>query len=100
MTTEGWMRESGKDAIMPGLGPMVATSPVSAGLDHPTYTWLAALPTDPEALRALLYHQTQPWGGESEDETVFRNVGQILSLTIMPPATASALYQVVEKIPG
>lgn len=73
---------------------------MSAGLDHPTYKWLATLPTDPEALRALLYRETEPWGSETQDETVFANVGQMLSTTIMPPATASALYKVVEKIPG
>ncbi|MFJ4408967.1 CU044_5270 family protein [Streptomyces sp. NPDC088910] len=100
MTEEGWIRESGKDAVMPGLGPMVATSPVYAGLDHPTYKWLATLPTDPEALRALLYAETEPWGTSSLDETVFSNIGGMLSTAIMPPATASALYQVVEKIPG
>ncbi|WP_431960547.1 CU044_5270 family protein [Actinacidiphila sp. bgisy160] len=100
-TRTGWIRDTGKDAVMPGeLVPIVTTSPVPAGLDHPTYKWLATLPTDPEALRALLYDQTEPWGDLSQDETVFRNVGELLRSTIMPPATASALYKVVEKIPG
>ncbi|MFE2541882.1 CU044_5270 family protein [Actinacidiphila glaucinigra] len=100
-TRTGWIRDTGKDAVMPGkLGPIVTTSPVHAGLDHPTYKWLATLPTDPAALRVLLYEQTEPWGDLSQDETVFRNVGELLRSTIMPPATASALYKVVEKIPG
>ncbi|MEW2466157.1 CU044_5270 family protein [Streptomyces sp. NPDC046994] len=100
-STTGWIRETGKDAVMPGERiPIVATTPVRAGLDHPTYKWLATLPTDPEDLRTLLYAQTEPWGSLSEDETVFRNVGELLGSTIMPPATASALYKVVERIPG
>ncbi|KUJ36301.1 hypothetical protein ADL25_31900 [Streptomyces sp. NRRL F-5122] len=100
-TRTGWMRETGKDAVMPGQRiPIVTPTPVHAGLDHPTYTWLATLPTDPEALRTLLYAQTKPWGSLSQDETVFRNVGDLLGSTIMPPATASALYKVVERIPG
>ncbi|MEU4096370.1 CU044_5270 family protein [Streptomyces sp. NPDC026673] len=100
-TRTGWIRDTGKDAAMPGeLGPIVTTSPVRAGLDHPTYKWLATLPTDPEALRTLLYAQTKPWGDLSQDETVFRNIGELLRSTIMPPATASALYKVVEGIPG
>lgn len=100
-TRTGWIRETGKDAVMPGRRiPMVTSTPVHAGLDHPTYKWLATLPTDPEALRTLLYAQTEPQGSLSEDETVFRNVGELLGSTILPPATASALYKVVEKIPG
>ncbi|MFI2302232.1 CU044_5270 family protein [Actinacidiphila glaucinigra] len=100
-TRTGWIRDTGKDAVMPGeLVPIVSTSPVGAGLDHVTYKWLASLPTDPEALRTLLYAQTEPWGDLSQDETVFRNIGELLRSTIMPPATASALYKVVEKIPG
>ncbi|MFE9094179.1 CU044_5270 family protein [Streptomyces sp. NPDC007264] len=100
-TTTGWIRETGKDAVMPGERiPVVDRTPVRAGLDHPTYKWLATLPTDPEALRTLLYAQTKSWDGLSKDETVFRSVGELLGSTIMPPATASALYKVVEKIPG
>lgn len=101
MTREGWEVQTGKDAIMPGeLLPFVAASPVYAGPDHPTYEWLASLPTDPETLRAELYAQAGSWGDWSDDETVFRNIGSLLGSTIMPPATASALYKVSEKIPG
>lgn len=86
---------------MPGQRiPIVTRTPVHAGLDHPTCTWPATLPTDPEALRTLLYAQPEPWGTLSQDETVFRNVGDLLGSTIMPPATASALYKVLERIPG
>jgi hypothetical protein len=100
-TKTGWLRASGKDAVMPGQRiPVVSSTPVRVGLDHPTYKWLASLPTDPEALRSQLYAETEPWGSLSQDETVFRNVGELLRSTIMPPATASALYKVVEKIPG
>ncbi|MGW3244749.1 CU044_5270 family protein [Streptomyces sp. NPDC001070] len=100
-TRTGWLRDTDKDGDKPGkLGTIVTTSPVRPGLDHPTYQWLATLPTDPEALRSLLYAQVKPWGDLSQDETVFRNIGELLRSTVMPPATASALYKVVEKIPG
>jgi len=101
VTTTGWMRESGKDAVMPGEElPMTSTEPVRAGVDHPTYRWLASLPTDPRALRALLYARMEPVDGETRDEAVFGRIGGLLHSTVMPPATAGALYRVVERIPG
>lgn len=72
-TRTGWMRETGKDAVMPGQRISIVThTPVHAGLDHPTCTWPATLPTDPEALRTLLYAQTEPRGSLSQDETVLQ----------------------------
>ncbi|WP_328884822.1 CU044_5270 family protein [Streptomyces sp. NBC_00316] len=101
VTTVGWLRSSGKDAVMPGqLGPITTTSPVQPGLWYPTYTWLASLPTDPDALLELLYTQTRVEKGDSKDEAVFGTVGDLLGSVIMPPATASALYKAAAKIPG
>jgi hypothetical protein len=101
VTTTGWLRSSGKDAVMPGqLGPMTSTAPVRPGLWYPTYAWLASLPTDPDALLELLYTETTVEKGDSKDEAVFRTIGDLLGSVIMPPATASALYKAVAKIPG
>lgn len=41
--------------------------------------------------RGAAFRRTRPY---------FRNVGDLLGSTIMPPATASALYKVLERIPG
>jgi hypothetical protein len=101
VTTVGWLRSSGKDAPMPGeLGPMTTASPVGPGLWYPTYAWLASLPTDPDALLKVLYAQTTVDKGDSKDEAVFRTIGDLLGSAIMPPATASALYKSVARIPG
>nr|WP_249416819.1 CU044_5270 family protein [Streptomyces sp. TS71-3] len=101
VTRTGWIRETGKDAIMPGEQlPIESSHPVRAGIDHPTYTWLASLPTDPGALLKLLYAQTRVEKGDSRDQAVFGTVGDLLRSTIMPPETASALYKAVEGIPG
>ncbi|WP_329036827.1 CU044_5270 family protein [Streptomyces sp. NBC_00178] len=101
VTTTGWLRSSGKDAMMPGqLGPVTTTSPVRPGVWYPTYAWLASLPTDPDALLELLYTQTRVDERETKDEAVFGTVGDLLFNAIMPPATASALYQAAARIPG
>ncbi|MHA5050714.1 CU044_5270 family protein [Streptomyces sp. SD15] len=101
VTNTGWIRESGKDAVMPGdLGPIESTAPVSAGIHHPTYKWLASLPTDPDALLKLLYGQTRVEEGESKEQAVFSSIGDLVSETIMPPANASAFYKAAAKIPG
>jgi hypothetical protein len=100
-TTTGWLRSSGKDAIMPGeMLPSTFPTPVRPGLWHPTYAWLASLPTDSDALLKLLHSQTTVDQGESEDEAVFRTIGDLLGSAIMPPATASALYKAAAKVPG
>ncbi|MGW3954964.1 CU044_5270 family protein [Streptomyces sp. NPDC004752] len=100
-TRTGWLRSSGKDATMPGqLVPSTFATPVRPGLWYPTYAWLASLPTDSDALLKLLYTQTTVERGESEDEAVFRTIGDLLGSVIMPPATASALYKAVAKVPG
>ncbi|MFD5569668.1 CU044_5270 family protein [Streptomyces cadmiisoli] len=101
VTTTGWLRSSGKDAVMPGqLGPITSAAPVGPGLWYPTYTWLASLPTDPDTLLELLHSQTTVEKGDSKDEAVFRTIGELLGSVIMPPATASALYKAVARIPG
>ncbi|MEU4011441.1 CU044_5270 family protein [Streptomyces pseudogriseolus] len=99
--TTGWLRSSGKDAVMPGqLIPITSATPVGPGLWYPTYTWLASLPTDPDGLLEALYDQTTVEKGESEDEAVFRTIGDLLGSVIMPPEAASALYKAVARMPG
>lgn len=100
-TTTGWLRSSGKDAVMPGqLLPVTSATPTRPGLWYPTYAWLASLPADSDAMLDLLYGQITVEEGESKDEAVFRTIGDLLGTVIMPPATASALYKAVAKVPG
>ncbi|GCB51691.1 CU044_5270 family protein [Streptomyces sp. NL15-2K] len=101
VTRTGWLRESGKGAVMPGqLIPIESAGPVSAGIHHPTYKWLASLPTDPDALLKLLNAQTRVDEGESKEQAVFSTIGSLISEAIMPSANASALYRAAAKIPG
>ncbi|OIJ68233.1 hypothetical protein WN71_008960 [Streptomyces mangrovisoli] len=101
VTRGGWMRDSGKDAVMPGEEiPIEFSDATAAGIDRPTYQWLASLPTDPDALLRLLYARATVSEGESKDQAVFRTVGDLLGSTVMPPANAAALYEAVKRIPG
>ncbi|MFC9245122.1 CU044_5270 family protein [Streptomyces sp. NPDC057136] len=101
VTNTGWILESGKGAVMPGqLVPIESSDPVPAGIHHPTYKWLASLPTDPDALLKLLYAQTGVDEDESKEQAVFSTIGDLVSETIMPPANASAFYKAAAKIPG
>ncbi|MFI8816961.1 MULTISPECIES: CU044_5270 family protein [unclassified Streptomyces] len=79
-----------------------------AGLDRPTYTWLASLPTDPDALlRRLTTEITRdqdsrdtPAEDRDQAQDAFDTIGELLRETVMPPRTAAALYKAAAKIPG
>ncbi|MFD9115629.1 CU044_5270 family protein [Streptomyces bottropensis] len=73
---------------------------VPAGIDRPTYRWLASLPTDPDDLLAELYRLTRTWKGEEKAQAVFDRIGELLGETVMPARTAAALYEAAAKIPG
>ncbi|MEH0416214.1 CU044_5270 family protein [Streptomyces sp. B21-083] len=79
-----------------------------AGLNRPTYTWLASLPTDPDALLQRLATEITtdqdardtPAGDRNPDQDAFDAIGELLRETVMPPKTAAALYKAAAKIPG
>ncbi|MFE9882224.1 CU044_5270 family protein [Streptomyces sp. NPDC005784] len=101
LKTTGWMRESGKDAVMPDETiPIESTDAVPAGIDHPTYTWLSSLPADPDTLLALLRRDVRVFDGESREQAVFSLIGDLLSQTLMPPKNTAALYKAAARIPG
>ncbi|MFF3418788.1 CU044_5270 family protein [Streptomyces sp. NPDC002698] len=101
LKTLGWIRESGKDAVMPGETiPVESTDAVPAGIDHPTYTWLSSLPTDPDALLTRLRREVRVSDGESGEQAVFSLIGDLLSETLMPPRNTAALYKAAARIPG
>ncbi|MFJ9583126.1 CU044_5270 family protein [Streptomyces acidicola] len=73
-----------------------------AGIDRPTYQWLASLPTDPDQLLDELYRLTKEGvqeDGKEEAQVVFDKIGELLG-NVMPPRTAAALYEAAAKIPG
>jgi hypothetical protein len=101
LKTTGWIRESGKDAVMPDETiPIESTDAVPAGIDHPTYTWLSSLPTDPDALLTRLRRDVRVSDGESREQAVFSLIGDLLSQTLMPPRNTAALYKAAARIPG
>jgi hypothetical protein len=71
-----------------------------AGIDRPTYTWLASLPTDPDRLLDRLSRLTRTFEGQEKDQAVFDKIGELLGTSVMPPETAAALYEAAARIPG
>ncbi|MFJ9682571.1 CU044_5270 family protein [Streptomyces sp. NPDC101194] len=79
-----------------------------AGLSRPTYTWLASLPTDPDALLQRLTteiardqdQRNTPAKDRDQAQDTFDTIGELLRETVMPPQTAAALYKAAAKIPG
>ncbi|PNE39899.1 CU044_5270 family protein [Streptomyces noursei] len=71
-----------------------------AGIDRPTYKWLASLPTDPDALYERIRKETKPVQGQDFEQTVFDTFGTLLSRGVMPSPTEAALYKAATKIPG
>ncbi|MFF4588825.1 CU044_5270 family protein [Streptomyces sp. NPDC001388] len=95
----GLIRENGDDFPIRILVPE-GSDGERAGIDRPTYAWLASLPTDPGALLKKLYAQTPVSEGEDRDQAVFSRIGELVREQIMPPATAAAFYQATARIPG
>ncbi|GAA2954797.1 MULTISPECIES: CU044_5270 family protein [Streptomyces] len=79
-----------------------------AGLNRPTYAWLASLPTDADVLLRRLDTEitrdqdARDTPAEERDraQDTFDAIGQLLMETVMPPKTAAALYKAAAKIPG
>ncbi|MEW2394547.1 CU044_5270 family protein [Streptomyces sp. NPDC046862] len=70
-----------------------------AGIDRPTYKWLASLPTDPDELLDELDRLTKKEKDQERAQAVFDTIGELLGKA-MPPRTAAALYEAAAKIPG
>ncbi|WP_380279205.1 CU044_5270 family protein [Kitasatospora purpeofusca] len=70
-----------------------------AGLNGPTYEYLAALPTDPDALLKKIYEETKGMG-PGPDQEAFVTIGDLLREQLAPPAVSAALYRAAAKIPG
>ncbi|MEV7119901.1 CU044_5270 family protein [Kitasatospora griseola] len=69
------------------------------GLNAPSYDYLAALPTDPDALLKKIYAETAGHG-PGPDAEAFTTIGDLLIESYPSPQLASALYKAAAKIPG
>ncbi|MEU3692281.1 CU044_5270 family protein [Streptomyces narbonensis] len=108
----GLLREAGSaDSVLspslpvyeldhPGASPRPSTLEAGpASVTNPTHAYVAALPTDPEALLRLIREETRGDGGDA-DQRAFRAIGTLLAETWAPPKVTSALYEAAARIPG
>ncbi|GGS27087.1 hypothetical protein GCM10010221_25660 [Streptomyces parvus] len=92
-------RKNGNDVLLPG-------TPGRGSLNSPTYTFLDALPTDPEALLKLIRDDAEKNHGDGSDSTTgpdqeaFVTIGDLLRTGGAPPDTTAALYRAAALIPG
>ncbi|MFD5371301.1 MULTISPECIES: CU044_5270 family protein [unclassified Streptomyces] len=84
----------------PGATPRRTTLATAApSVTNPTHAYVAALPTDPDALLRLIRDQTR--GGEGDaDQRAFTAIGTLLAETWAPPKVTAALYGAAARIPG
>jgi hypothetical protein len=66
------------------------------------YETLAALPTDPDALRRWAYRQgeTITGAGLTEDGDVYAIFSGILSDNVLPPELEAAIFRALKQVPG
>lgn len=92
-------RKDGNDKLLPG-------TPGRGSLNSPTYNFLAALPTDPDALLKQISDDAQENHGAGSDSTTgpdqeaFVTIGDLLRSGVTPPDTAASLYRAAALIPG
>lgn len=92
----GWLMETGTDTPPGGI---TLDSDVEPSLGSRSYELLASLPTDPDALLARIYRETEGQGN-GPDSQAFTTVGDLLGESYPPKELYAALYQAAAKIPG
>ncbi|MER5206869.1 CU044_5270 family protein [Streptomyces sp. NPDC002825] len=84
----------------PGATPRKTTLETAApSVTNPTHAYVAALPTDPDALLRLVREQTRAGVGDA-DQRAFTAIGTLLAETWAPPKVTAALYDAAARIPG
>ncbi|MFJ8660508.1 CU044_5270 family protein [Streptomyces sp. NPDC093795] len=68
-------------------------------LGAPSHDYLAALPTDPDALLRKIYEETEGQGN-GRDQQAFTTIGDLLTESWPTPRLTAALYRAAAKIPG
>ncbi|MFJ3783860.1 CU044_5270 family protein [Streptomyces sp. NPDC090093] len=90
----------------PGAEPRKSTLGAEPpSVTRPTHAYVAALPTEPEALLRLVREQTRGAGesggsGSDADQRAFTAIGTLLAETWAPPEVTAALYRAAALIPG
>ncbi|MFC8588562.1 CU044_5270 family protein [Streptomyces sp. NPDC057217] len=87
----------------PGAEPRKSTLGAEPpSVTRPTHAYVAALPTEPEALLRLVREQTRGAGGSGgdADQRAFTAIGTLLAETWAPPEVTAALYRAAALIPG
>lgn len=83
------------------VDPPPTQPPLPPGLGNPTPGYLASLPTDPVALKALWYRpDTGP--EPTADRSLFKEVAHLIEMVdaLLTPELRSAIYQVIATLPG
>ncbi|MFF8994925.1 CU044_5270 family protein [Streptomyces sp. NPDC014983] len=100
--TKGWLIDPSVNVSPEGetlsLPDEQGNTPV-ADLNHPSYDYLAKLPTDPDTLLTRIYKETRGHGN-SPDQEAFTTIGDLLIESYPPPALSKALFKAAAKIPG
>ncbi|MFH8580898.1 CU044_5270 family protein [Streptomyces zaomyceticus] len=109
-TRQSWRSPDGLDGwlIEPGTtGPegITLAGPDETGdtpkphLGAPSHDYLAALPTDPDALLRKIYKETEGQGS-GRDQQAFTTIGDLLVESWPSPRLTAALYRAAAEIPG
>lgn len=99
---EGWLIDP---AVNDGPEGETLTLPDEQGntpkahLGAPSYDYLTKLPTDPDALLAKIYKETEGQGN-TPDQQAFTTIGDLLVESYPPAELYSALFEAAAKIPG
>ncbi|MER5710674.1 CU044_5270 family protein [Streptomyces sp. NPDC002122] len=98
---EGWMIEPGNTGPegITLAGPDETGNDPKPHLGAPTHDYLAALPTDPDALLRKIYKETEGQGS-GPDQQAFTTIGDLLGESWPSPRLTAALYRAAAKIPG
>jgi hypothetical protein len=93
-----WLPQSGQNRMLVKENDVTETH----GADVSNEAMFAGLPTDPKALLARAYRETDPAGdpGHDRDEDAFSWLFQRINETIPTPQMLAALYRAAALIPG
>ncbi|MFT2017922.1 CU044_5270 family protein [Streptomyces sp. 796.1] len=98
---DGLLTEPLSSGSRPGAGGVNLGKNTEPSLQLPTYTYLASLPTDPDALLTAVYAQnTGVDKNLNPDQEAFQTIGDALRESLIPPRIGAALYKAAAKIPG
>ncbi|MFE6547066.1 CU044_5270 family protein [Streptomyces sp. NPDC057746] len=100
--TKGWLIDPAVNDSPEGETlslPDEQGNPRKAGLNGPSYDYLAKLTTDPDALLAKIYKE-EKGHGNSPDQQAFTTIGDLLGESYPPAELYSALFKAAAKIPG